>query len=417
MHYIVSLTADAVVFIALPWGVWCLLGRRIPFAVLPIMIGLGVAASGNAATTLGIPSAPGALLGWAGVLLLAFAAGAETRLRAVTAEAGERCAPRIAVPVGRLFGSAFAALMLPLLSGTAFAYFLLIDLPNWAAARAPGWLGAAAIGLCLSVSALPVLIGIVRELAAEHCALGNVALQVAVVDDAALWTGLALLLLVADGRSAVEDWDGYDVFAIVTIALLAIVGRGFRRQKLLMPTSPACMIALAYLGAGAWASSQLGLHPLLGAYFGGALMAPAWLRTLPTEQMGWVALFCLSALFFGHSGLRVQGAALTWGSFVAACSLFLLSASAKLLAAYAYPTSGSLSIRESLAVGALLQCKGLMEIAAATILREEGLISENAFAALITLAVVSTLLTGPLFRVIAGRKQRAFAPTRGRALP
>jgi hypothetical protein len=46
-----------------------------------------------------------------------------------------------------------------------------------------------------------------------------------------------------------------------------------------------------------------------------------------------------------------------------------------------------------------------MEIVAATILRDQGLISERAFAALVTLAVVSTLLTGPLFHAIARRKQ------------
>lgn len=59
--------------------------------------------------------------------------------------------------------------------------------------------------------------------------------------------------------------------------------------------------------------------------------------------------------------------------------------------------------REALAVGALLQCKGLMEIVAATILRDKGLLSEHAFAALVTLAVLSTLFTGPTFRCIMRR--------------
>ncbi len=39
-----------------------------------------------------------------------------------------------------------------------------------------------------------------------------------------------------------------------------------------------------------------------------------------------------------------------------------------------------------------------MEIVAATILRDAGLISEFAFAVLTTLAVLSTLMTGPVFR-------------------
>ena len=68
------------------------------------------------------------------------------------------------------------------------------------------------------------------------------------------------------------------------------------------------------------------------------------------------------------------------------------------------PPIARLPRREALSVGALLLCKGLMEIVAATILRDKGLLSEHAFAALVTLAVLSTVLTGPLFRsMLRGR--------------
>jgi Kef-type K+ transport system membrane component KefB len=409
MQSIVGLIADAAVFILVPWIVRRVLGRTIPFAVLPIMVGLGVAAFGGAPAELGIPSSLGVLLGWAGVLLLAFTAGLETRMMGTTTEAD---APPVArmepAPLRRLIGSALIALLLPLFAGTLVAYFLLIDLPGWSGPRAQGWLGAAAIGLCLAVSALPVLIGIVRELTAENRVLGNLALKVAVLDDAALWSGLALLLLIADDRSGVERWSGYDFVAVATLPLLALAASGFRR-KWVAPRWLACLIALTYLAAGAWASSRLGLHALLGAYFAGAVMAPQWIRKLPVEGTGALALFGLAAVFFGHSGLRIDDDALTVSSLLVACGLFVLSAATKLLAAWTYPVAASLSPRESLAVGALLQCKGLMEIVAATVLRDQGLISEHAFATLVTLAVVSTLLTGPLFHTIVRRKRREFA--------
>jgi Kef-type K+ transport system membrane component KefB len=416
MQSIVGLIADAAVFILVPWIVWRVVGRTIPFAVLPIMVGLGIAAFGGAPAEFGIPSSLGVQLGWAGVLLLAFTAGLETRMMTATTQEDALSAPPMEpVPLHRLVGSALAALLLPLLAGTLVAYWLLIDLPGWPAPRAQGWLSAAAIGLCLAVSALPVLIGIVRELRAGQRVLGNLALKVAVLDDAALWCGLALLLLIADGRSALERWSGYDLFAVAVLAVLAVVGRGLRRKPV-PPRWLACSIALAYLATGAWASSRLGLHALLGGYFAGAVMAPQWIRKLPVEGTGALALFGLAAVFFGHSGLRIDEDALTWGSLLVACGLFVLSAVTKLLAAWTCPVSASLSARESLAVGALLQCKGLMEIVAATILRDQGLISERAFAALVTLAVVSTLLTGPLFHAIVRRKPRAFAqpPTKRR---
>ncbi len=93
--------------------------------------------------------------------------------------------------------------------------------------------------------------------------------------------------------------------------------------------------------------------------------------------------------------------------------LLLLSASAKLAATRLCPPLPSLARHETLAVGALLQCKGLMEIVAATILRDKGLLSESAFAALVTLAVLSTLLTGPMFRAFMRRALVPAAVGRG----
>jgi len=169
-----------------------------------------------------------------------------------------------------------------------------------------------------------------------------------------------------------------------------------------------------YLAAGAWASSKLGLHALLGAYFAGAIVAPLWARQLPVERLGRFALLGLAPLFFGHSGLKIDGDALGWASLQIAGALLLVSMLTKLAAALLCPPVAGLSRREALAIGALLQCKGLMEIVAATILRDKGLLSEHAFAALVTLAVLSTLLTGPFFRFML--RDRA-APARASKQP
>lgn len=63
----------------LAWGLWRLLGRSIPIAVIPIIIGLVLAAMGWLPQGWDVPSAIGDRIGWAGVLLLAFTAGLETR--------------------------------------------------------------------------------------------------------------------------------------------------------------------------------------------------------------------------------------------------------------------------------------------------------------------------------------------------
>ena len=413
MHALLSAAADALIFLLLAWGLWRLLGRSIPIAVIPIVIGLVLAATGWLPASLDLPSVIGDGIGWVGVLLLAFTAGLETRLSAhIRSSSGLPDASR-----GSMFqfiASAALALLLPFVVGALAAYHYFSVLPNWTTPNGDRALGAIALGLCIAVSALPVLIGIVRELGPLHRPLTQVAVRIAVFDDAALWIGLALLLF-ASGDATLSSGSPLQMLALaVPVALMALGAAIHRRQP--MPPRWAIWLALpVYLAAGSWASSQLGLHALLGAYFAGAILPPAWIRQLPVERMGRFALLGLAPLFFGHSGLKIDGDVLGWASLQASLALLAVSVVAKLAAVLICPPVSTLTRRESLSIGALLQCKGLMEIVAASILRDKGLLSEHAFAALVTLAVLSTLLTGPFFRFLLGRSagqpQSASQPT------
>lgn len=404
---------DALIFIVLAWTAWRVLGRSIPIAVVPIIIGLLLAATGALPAAWGVPSVVGDKVGWVGVLLLAFTAGLETRLSAHLPTAAD-AAPLPRTQALRFVASAGMALLLPFVAGTLAAHYYFTALPGWDAPRGGAWMGSLAIGLCIAVSALPVLIGIVRELGPLHRPLTQLALRIAVIDDAALWIGLALLLLAAEGGSLLAGASGLQLLAVVMAVVLAATGTLAQRLRAEPPAWLVWLSLPVFLVAGAWASSQLGLHALLGAYFGGAMVPPAWSKRLPVERLGQFALIGLAPLFFGHSGLKIDGSVLGWASLQAALALLVLAVAAKLTAVLLCPPSSALSRRDALAVGALLQCKGLMEIVAATILRDKGLLSEHAFAALVTLAVLSTLLTGPFFRLLV--KRRASATARGRQI-
>ena len=403
MHALLATGADALIFLLLGWGLWRLLGRSIPIAVVPIIIGLVLAATGWLPASLGVPSVIGDKIGWVGVLLLAFTAGLETRQSAhVRSPSGLPDASRSSV--FQFIASAALALLLPFVLGALAAYHYFSLLPDWTAPNGDRALGAIAIGLCIAVSALPVLIGIVRELGPLHRPLTQVAMRIAVVDDAVLWIGLALLLLVAAGEGAGSEWSSLHLLALAVPVVLVALGTISSRRNFAPPPRWVIWLVLpVYLGAGSWASSQLGLHALLGAYFAGAILPPTWIRQLPVERMGRFALLGLAPLFFGHSGLKIDGDVLGWASLQASLALLAVSVATKLATVLICPPVPTLSKRESLSIGALLQCKGLMEIVAAAILRDKGLLSEHAFAALVMLAVLSTLLTGPFFRFLLRR--------------
>ena len=387
---------DLLCFLLVPLLCWRLVRGAVPMAVLPILTGLAVAIAadrfGFDKSVLG-PSSIGETIGWLGVLALAFSAGLETRTTADDA-------PRLD---GRLVGAALAALALPFMVGFVAAVSGTMDAVLARPQGVTPLLSAAAIGLCLSVSALPVLVGITRELPMADRPLGHLALRIAALDDAILWSGLALLLFLHHGEGGALLPGGW--FPLAAIALLsAMIGLRSRIGRFL-PDHPAITIALgvAYLAAGAWSTATLGLHELLGAYFAGALAPKALAERLRPELVGRVALFGLSPLFFAHRGLSIDGAVVTAGAIGVAMLLLLLAGASKLAAVHLAPPEPGLPATERTRLGLLLQCKGLMEIVAATILAQAGLITPVVFAVLVALALVSTTLTVPLFRLATGR--------------
>ncbi|BBC79767.1 cation:proton antiporter [Acetobacter orientalis] len=403
MEKIISLFADFCVFVILPWVLWRLTRKILPIVVLPILLGILFAVWHVPVGQWGIPSLYGNDIGWLAVLVLAFTAGLEMWQHPGQDPNAEVIAPTL----GRLLGGAVVALGLPLVIGAVLVYQFFLPLHGWGVPHVPQWVAALSLGLCIAVSALPVLIGIVRELEPQHRPLGQLALKLAVVDDAALWVGLAILQFAAKGPAALHGWTGLEFVAVALLVGLALLGTWATRNFKKPPLFVIWLAVPLYLAAGSWASMQLGLHELIGAYFAGAVMPPSWVRRLPVERVGTFALIWLAPMFFGHSGLHIDGDALTWPSVVASLALVAISVLVKMGAVYLYPPAAGLSNRQKLSVGALLQCKGLMEIVAATILHSQGMISEFAFASLMVLAVISTSLTGPLFRLFAGKANSA----------
>ncbi len=327
MHAVAAFLLDAALFIGLAWLIWRLCGRTLPVCDRADRHWPGHCRGRGLPSSWGVPSPSAQTLGWVGVLLLAFTAGMETRHSMASA-------PSQHGPSGRrVLVSAVVAMLLPFAAGALLSYYVLDGRVAWAPPAGNPMLGALAVGLCVAVSALPVLIGIVRELDAAHRPFGRIAVRIAVIDDAVLWIGLAVLLLVAQ-----QDADGlvfsrWQALALCVPVVMLAASRVFARWTPPLPVL--ALLLVAYLAAGAWASAQLGLHELLGAYFAGTALPAAWLRRVPIEYIGRVALMVLAPLFFGHSGLKVAADALNWGTLQIAGLVLVVSVAAKLAAGVA----------------------------------------------------------------------------------
>lgn len=108
--------------------------------------------------------------------------------------------------------------------------------------------------------------------------------------------------------------------------------------------------------------------------------------------------------FFVSAAMSVPLQALadqaSWGGLVSLLVLTVAAFGSKLASGFAYGLLHRLPRRSSAGLGVLLNCRGVTEIAIASVGYQAGLISPFAFAVLCGLALVTTAVTAPLFRAL-----------------
>ncbi|HEY6140081.1 MAG TPA: cation:proton antiporter [Thermoanaerobaculia bacterium] len=102
-------------------------------------------------------------------------------------------------------------------------------------------------------------------------------------------------------------------------------------------------------------------------------------------------------LFFAAVGMHVASVR---GELAVAAIFIAVAVAAKLVPATLVSRLRGESWRTSLALGALLNARGAMELIAAKLGLELGLLSPAGFSALVSVAVATTIITGPLLRVV-----------------
>ena len=279
---------------------------------------------------------------------------------------------------------------------------------------------AAAIGICIGMTALPVLGAVLREMDLLGHRIGHLALGIAGINDAALWIILGLLLAAVAGQEA-GGWGVLASLVFIPVYLVVMVrvvrpllGRMVvARMRNGEVQERALALVAAVTIASALVTEAVGLHYILGAFVTGAVM-PDDLRKPILDRLQVLTLVLLMPFFFTLTGLRTMidpGSSAFLEVFIVATIIAVVgviggTAVAARLVGESWPFA--------LGLGALLQTKGLMELIVLTILLDSGIISANVFAGLILMAVVSTALAMPLARLMLGQedgRQKRAKPT------
>lgn len=315
-------------------------------------------------------------LAWWAVIIFLWLAGIELDLR--SAWAGRR---ETAITAG-------LAMLVPLIVGALAAWGLLQWMPGLLGPKASELQFVAALGMGAAVTALPILMLLMEKLGILRTPLGQRVLRYASLDDIAIWIVLALILV--DGDRLLHQ-----IGFLVAFAMLApLVRRGLRA----MGELDRWALGLMWLAACALGSDAAGLHFMVGAFLAGVVIDRHWFAEERFDLVRNTVLLFLMPVFFLSTGLRTEWDAGGAAVFIAAAVMLAASVFGKRLGVAIAGRMLGWKKGEAHLIGWLLQTKALIEIIFATILLDKGVISADAFTALLLMAVASTMLTVPMIR-------------------
>jgi len=326
-------------------------------------------------------------VGQAGLLLLLFLVGIE--LRSYSKTTTERS------PLWRLLPCVLIPVVVCAAAAFPFAHRLVGPDHN----PLHVWLF---VGVALSVTAVPVLVLIMKDVGVV-APIPGIALRIAVATDAAAWALVTVLILMTTDLSTISVpalCVGAGLLFTVIFVLPRIVQRLFRDSH---QGAPFVVALFAYVLVGAAATQVFGLHPALGAVLAG-LFFPAGLANEASQRAIAAVADMLIPAFFVSSALSVPLQVLAdlfrWGSLVCLLVLTVAAFGSKLAVGLVAGRMQHWPLATSAKLGVLLNCRGVTELAIASIGLQAHLIGPYAFAMLCALAIVTTAVTAPLYRAI-----------------
>lgn len=402
----VILFLQVVVVVGLPLVLWGPLqfGRLFPLPIIQIFAGimLGPAVLGALAPDVFSFLFRKDLLAGADTLanvalaLFVFLAGCELDRQLLRSAAGS------VLKIG------VTGVLVPWLIGGLVAWLLIqkLAVPDMMGRLANPLLFAVAFGLCMAVTALPVLAVILRELGFDKKPIGTIALAVGGVDDALLWSSLTILLPFAAGSTntllacLVAIGGGVLTVALLVWVVAPALERLIAREA---PERLLVSIAIIVLFLFAALNQATQLHAAIGAFLTGLLL-PDKVRHLAQNRLDTPVTLLLLPFLFLATGLKTDFSVTDANVWQLVLVAMVVCVGSKFVGVTLPAYSSGESLPFAVTLGILMQCKGLMEIVIVTILHQKGVFGDTTFSALILVALISTAITVPLARIA----ERAF---------
>lgn len=299
---------------------------------------------------------------------------------------------QVSIVVPFVFGAAFAFYLYPALAppGVSFTGFALF------------------MGAAMSITAFPVLARILRERKMLKTSVGSVAIACAAVDDVTAWCILAAIVVIVRASSLeIPVWLTVVGLVAFVLGMVYVVRPALRRLEMIyekrgtLTQDLIAIILLVVLGSGL-ITEALGVHALFGAFLAGVIMPRhRKLSEELTQKFESLIVVLLLPIYFALTGLRSSMFLISDTTLWVYCAVIIVLAVAGKLGGSMISTRlNGMSWRESAAVGILMNTRGLVELVILNIGLDLGILSPALFSIMVLMALITTLMTTPLIRMV-----------------
>jgi Kef-type K+ transport system membrane component KefB/nucleotide-binding universal stress UspA family protein len=269
------------------------------------------------------------------------------------------------------------------------------------------------LGTALSISSIKIVAMVVREMNFMRRDLGQVIVATAIMEDTCGWVIIAITFGIAGAGSGggahgiswlglAETVGGVALFLLfcftagrwLVFSIIRWVNDNFRSDF------PVITAILVIMGVFAGITQLLGVRTVLGAFMAGVLIGESPILTghIQGQLRGMITAFFMP-IFFGMSGLAADLTILKdWNLASLTLLLVAIASIGKFSGAFAGAMIGRLSWREGVALGCAMNARGSTEVIVASIGLSMGVLSQNLYTMIVTMAVVTTMAMPPMLR-------------------
>lgn len=321
-----------------------------------------------------------------GVIFLMFSAGLDTDLKELKAN------------IGASFVTALIGVIVPLIGGMiGYALYFGEDLSNY-----DQMLQSLFVGVVLTATSVSITVETLREMGRLSGKVGMTILGAAIIDDI---LGMVVLAVVSGMKDTSVKPTTVLIKIVLYFVLILILFMVTSRLEFAIEKNDhkrrVAIFAIAFCFILAYVSEiGFGIADITGAYFAGVMLCQSKIRDYVDVKIHDVSTVFFSCIFFASVGLKVTLGGMTLKVWMFAVILTLIAIISKMVGCGLGAKICKFTWKESLQTGVGMISRGEVALIVAEKGRQVGLISEDLFAPIILVVIVTTLITPILLKVV-----------------